>query len=384
MSRAPNAFAERQLANYQARNAYLDQIKGTPETLAAASSAREEAALPLLGQAFEGAGKADSAPVMSTIRGILGSEAGQRDAVKNAMQPIITKLKVGQQTERNPLIPGSTTVSSGLNGNGLQANVNQLYGIRKSINDQLENVSGRDNSAAQQASRELIQVRDALDKSIEGAAPGFKNYLSTYADLSKPISAQNYLQGLNLTDATSNRITLPAVKSALLKIEKLRSASGSNDAKAITDEQLSGLRNLHADLQREANSARGMSIGSNTFQNLATNQLIDSMMPGMAGKIAPLAPGTVGGLLGHALGGPVGAGIGAVGAQQAAGVLGRAMNAQGPEIEARLIDYLLNPRGAEVLRAGKVSATPAMDALLRRATPVAPASIVTPGSQNNR
>lgn len=365
MSRAPNAFTERQLANYQARNAYLDQIKGTPDTLAAAAAQRDQTALPMLQDALANARPANANPVLDTIDSILKTGEGQRPAVASALNQVRNKIDLGD-------------------GQGAQTSVEQLYGIRKAINDQLENVAGRDNSSAQQASRQLIQVRDSLDNSIQQAAPGFKEFLSTYADLSKPINAQSYLQGLNLTDAASNRITLPSVKNALLKIDKLRAAPGANDAKAITDEQMGMLRNLHADLQREANSARGMSIGSNTFQNLATNQLIDSMMPGVVGKIAPLAPGTLGGLLGHAVGGPAGAAMGAMGAQQAAGVLGRAMNAQGPEIEARLIDYLLNPRGAEVLRQAGGSQTPAMDALLRRSAPVAPASLVTPSSNQNR
>jgi len=364
MSRAPNAFAERQLSNYAARNAYMTEIKGTPETLTAAVAKREEEALPFLRSALENARPANANPVMAEIDSILQGRAGQRDEVVKALGRVKDKLDLGE-------------------GNGLQSSVEQLYGIRQSINDQLATVAGRDNSASQLASKELIQVRDKLDDSIQAAAPGFKEFLKTYSQLSRPVDAQRYLQGLDLTDQTSQRITLNKVKSAVNRIEKLRGGNGANEAKSISDEQLAMLKNLQTDLQREAHSSRGMALGSNTFQNFATNQLIDSMMPGM-GAIAPVTPGLAGGLLGHALAGPMGAGIGAVGAQQAAGVLGRAMNAQGPEIEARLIDYLLNPRGAEVLKAGRTSATPAMDALLRRSTPVAPASLLTPGSQNNR
>jgi hypothetical protein len=365
MSRSPNAFAERSLANDSARLDYLQQIKGTPETLQAAMATRDQQALPFLKQALDGARPANANPVMDEIGTILESRAGQRDDVVKALNKVKDKLDLGKD--------------------GLQSNVDQLYGIRQSINDQLTTVAGRDNSAAQLASKELIQVREKLDDAIQDAAPGFKEFLKTYADLSKPVSAQEYLQGLNLTDQTSQKITLAKVKSALGTIDKLRAKPGANDAKSITDDQLGMLQNLHADLQRQANSARGMAIGSNTFQNFATNQLIDSMLPGKLGSVAPVTPSALGGALGYALGGSMGAGIGAVGAQQAAGVASRAMNAQGPEIEARLIDYLLNPRGAEVLKQGSVNSG-ALDLLLRRGG-IAPASALgsgSPGLSGNR
>lgn len=359
-SRAPNLFAERDMANYQARNAYLDQIRGTNQTLDDAIKARDVATAPLREASLQGARPANTNPVLDEIDTILKGPEGQRDAVVSALTKVRNKLDLGE--------------------NGAQTDVAQLYGLRKSIGDQLEKVAGKDNSEAQLASRELIQVRDSLDDAMEKAAPGFAKYRETYAEMSKPISAQNYLQGLNLTDASSQRITLPSMKNALLKIEKMRKAPGANDAKAISDDQMQMLNNLHKDLQRESGTAAGKVRGSDTFQNLATNQLIDSMMPGALGIAAPVTPSAIGGALGYALGGSMGAGIGAVGAQQAAGVAGRAMNAQGPEIEARLIDYLLNPKNADVLQ--KASVKPgALDFLLRRGG-AAPASAVAPGSPN--
>lgn len=348
--RAPNEFTERELQNYAARNSFFEGIKGTPETLAEATAARDAVTAPLREASLQGARPANTNPVIATIDDILKSPEGQRKSVTNALSEVRSKLDLGE--------------------NGAQSDVAQLYGIRKSINDQLEMVAGRDNSAAQQAARQLIQVRDSLDNAMEKAAPGFANYRQTYAEMSKPVNAQSFLQNLNLTDSTSNRITLPKAKAAIDKIEKLRNAPGSNEAKSISDEQLAGLRNLHMDLQREANSARGMSIGSNTFQNLATNQLIDSIAPGKVGSvIGGVTPAGVGGALGYALGGPVGGSVGALLGQQAGSMGARAMNAQGPEIEAKLIDYLLNPKNAEVLAPKGNGATTSLLKILSRGAP---------------
>ena len=363
-SRAPNEFTERELANYSARNDYLQAIKGTPDTLAEAVAARDAATAPLREASLAGARPANTNPVIDTIDDILKSPEGQRDAVVSALGKVRNKLDLGE--------------------GGAQSDVAQLYGIRKSIGDQLEKVAGKDNTEAQQASRELIQVRDSLDQAMEKAAPGFENYRQTYADLSKPINAQSYLQNLNLTDATSNRITLPKVKDALARITKLQAAPGANEAKSITPEQMGMLQNLHKDLQREANNLRGMSIGSNTFQNLATNQLIDSLLPGRAGAfIGPITPGALGTGLGMALGGPAGAAMGGVVGQGLGNAAGRAMNAQSPEIEAKLINFLLNPKGVDIANPGSVHAgASALNKILSRS--VSGASGVTPNAGNNR
>jgi hypothetical protein len=319
-SRAPLQFGAIKEQNNAARNVYLDTIRGNQQTLDAAIATREQQALPLLNTALAGAKPADAKPVVDTIESILATRSGQRPAVSGAL------AKVRQSIEPD----GS--------GKPLLSDVDQLYGVRQAINDQLTTVSGRDNSASQLASRELIQVRDALDDSIEAAAPGFRNYLKQYSDLSKPVDAQRFLQGLDLTDQTSQRITLSKVKSQLNRIEKMQAQPGANAAKSITDAQLDALRNLQKDLQREANSSLGRSAGSNTFQNLAMDNLTSSMLPGPLGRI-PFAPEGVGGALGFALGGPPGAAIGGVAGR---GVRG-ALNSQSPAIEARLIDLLTDP-----------------------------------------
>lgn len=319
-SRAPLQFGAIKEQNNAARNVYLDTIRGNPQTLDAAIATREQQALPLLNTALAGAKPADAKPVVDTIESILATRSGQRPAVSGAL------AKVRQSIEPE----GS--------GKPLLSDVDQLYGVRQAINDQLTTVSGRDNSASQLASRELIQVRDALDDSIEAAAPGFRNYLKQYSELSKPVDAQRFLQGLDLTDQTSQRITLSKVKSQLNRIEKMQAQPGANAAKSITDDQLDALRNLQKDLQREANSSLGRSAGSNTFQNLAMDNLTSSMLPGPLGRV-PFAPEGIGGALGFALGGPPGAAIGGVAGR---GVRG-AINSQSPAIEARLIDLLTDP-----------------------------------------
>jgi hypothetical protein len=319
LNKSPNEFGAIKVQNDTARSAYLDNLRGDKSTLAAAEAVRDQQAIPLLNQALAGAKPADAKPVVDTIESILATRSGQRPAVAGAL------AKVRQSIE-----PDGT-------GKPLLSDVDQLYGVRQSINDQLTTVAGRDNSASQLASRELIQVRDALDDSIEAAAPGFRNYLKQYSDLSKPVDAQKFLQGLDLTDTTSQTLLLGKVKSQLNRIEKMRAQPGANQAKSITDDQMEALRNLHKDLQREANSSLGRSAGSNTAQNLAMDNMMQSMMPGALGRV--FGPESAGGALGYALGGNQGAMIGVAGGNG----LRQAFSMQNPAIEARLVDLLTDP-----------------------------------------
>lgn len=354
INKNPVEFGAVKEQNDLARMAYLDSIRGDKATLADAIAVREAQAVPLLDQAMAGAKQVDPAPVVKVIDDILASPQGQRNSVKDALSAVRSKVGEGAKAQTDP---------------------GQLYGIRKSINDQLETVAGRDNTSAVQASKELIQVRNELDKVIESGAPGFKDYLTQYAELSKPVSAQKYLQGINFTDAQSQSILLGNVKKAINQIEKQRGKPGANDAKAITDDQLAALDNLHKDLQRAANSyTKGRSAGSNTAQNLAMDNLMASMVPGVGQRI-PLGPEGIGGALGWALAGPAGGAMGA----GAGNLLRQGFAAQNPAIEARLIDLLTDP--ATVL---KRSNSGSGNNLLNRLAPAGSSTLPTASGQNNR
>lgn len=357
ISRAPNAFNELQQSNNAARMDFFNGLRGNTQTLEQAIAQREETAIPMLKEALAGARPANANPVVAEIDSILAGPDGKRGAVRSALGNVKQNIHDAS-------------------GN-LETDVAQLYGVRKSINDQLERVAGKDQSEAQQASKELLQVKSALDSAIEQAAPGFKGYIKQYAELSKPVASQKYLQELDLTDQTSSALTLNNVKKALGRIEKARKGPGASEAKDLSDDQLNGLKALHADLQREANSAKGMARGSNTFQNLATNQLIEAMGGGtVAGAVTPAAIGTG---LGYLMGGPGGAALGGVAGSAVGNAVGGAVRARAPDVEAKLINLLLNPNGAQALKALE---DPATNSLLNRVMNKGAPAIMGGGAKN--
>ena len=342
---AANAFNELQQANHAARLDFFNSLRGNPQTLEQAIAQREETAIPLLNKALEGRVPANATPVISEIDSILASPDGKRKAVRTALAQVKENIQD----------------ASG----ALETDAAQLYGVRKAINDQLEKVAGKDNSEAQQASAQLLQVKAKLDDVIEKAAPNFKEYLKQYADLSKPVTSQGYLQNLDLTEQTSSQLTLNKVKSAINKIERMRKASGANEGKDISSEQMDGLYRLQADLQREANSGLGRVKGSSdTTQLLRQNNLIDVMLGGVGGKAASAAPTAIGSGLGFMMGGAPGAALGGLIGQNVGSAAGKAISSQAPAVEANLLQLLTRPQGPEVLRGLTPKAT---DSLLERA-----------------
>lgn len=328
-----NAFAERAAQNAAARGAALEGATGTAADIATAEGARAAKASQQLAAAFQNAQPANPQGSLGVIDSILNGPSGKRDAVRAALNNIRSKIVDAQ-------------------GN-LETNPETLYNsVRKQIGDLLDSRMAASNPAGLQASRELIAVRDALDQDIAAAAPGFGQYLSDYAAASKPINAMEFLQGLRLTDAQGN-ITLAKVQNAIANITKQRGASGANGAKSVSQGQLDALTSIRDDLLRQANSGAGRSVGSNTFQNLATNNILENAIPG---PVRALTGGT---------NGPFGTLAGKVGNL----VYGGSNEA----IQNRLLEMLLQPGSglAALQNVGGNQATGALggNALLQRLAP---------------
>lgn len=272
-----NLFDEREAANNAARRDFLSGLRGDQSTLEAMRAARDDAADAARSQAFANAVPADPAPVVDTIDRILAGPSGQRDAVQSVLGPVRAKL-----VEPIDLGNGKTVLQA-------ESDPEQLYGIRQAITDALSPKAAMSNPSGQLAAKELIQVKNALDSAIEQSAPGYKQYLADFAEASKPINSREFLQNANLTDANGNP-TLAKVQSVLEAIRKGNLKGGVNGPKSVTDEHIAALQTLRDDLARENVQALGRARGSDTFQNLATNNLmVQAGIPAASAGAALLA-----------------------------------------------------------------------------------------------
>jgi hypothetical protein len=343
-------FVERQTENAAARNAHLDKATGTPLDIQTATNARDIEANAIVSKLFKDSPQVDTSKVVNILDKILTGSRGKRDAVKNSLNNIRSKLVVGQEVlEKKPEIfdaYGNVMNKAGSENHKLkyETDAKTLYdSVRKQIGDLLDK-SDLTNKAGIQAARELGVVKNALDKAITKAAPGFKEYLTTYHETSKPINAMEWLQGLRLTDAYGN-ITLQKVDNALENLTKLKKAKGVNNAKSVTGDQQKILQDIREDLLRKGNLTLGKSYGSNTVQNAGGQNQLEAHLPGkhglFSGKLDPE-------LIGAVLGENIGSLFGVKGAGTVAGAFGgkaikNVYNKKAQLIKNQLEEYMLHP-----------------------------------------
>lgn len=122
------------------------------------------------------------------------------------------------------------------------------------------------------AMSQLQSVKDALDKVIEPAAPGYRQYLDNYSAASKPIHAQELLQGYrpSLLGADGT-MQLSRVNAMMKSIGGKMASDGVNPAKSLTDDDVGALFDLRSDLLRQNNrNLARPTTGSDTSHNLLT------------------------------------------------------------------------------------------------------------------
>jgi hypothetical protein len=300
----PNAFVARETQNAGARNALFDTIAGDTTKLSAAKDARESVA----GALYKKATDSDA-----MRRELAQAEGVRQSALDYARRGGMGSMKTAEQAAADSILPSGAlqdlnsrssfrlAVQSAKKlaenkgediGNPLTS-INGLHYVKLAIDDMLE--PSATNSLARNAKSGLMDTKSKLMDEIEKLSPQYGTARGVFQDMSQPVNAMEALQGLRLTDAQGN-ITLAKVKSAMEGLERSRNAPGVHPAKSIDDEQMKALEAIHADLLRQASLGSGRSVGSNTFQNIATNNILSALLPGRLGEVAV---GKVGGLLGQ-------------------------------------------------------------------------------------
>lgn len=132
------------------------------------------------------------------------------------------------------------------------------------------------------AGRQLKDLLDSLDTQMEKAAPGYKDYMKKYSEMSKPIEQQQVLQDLH-KDITTNAAPDNATGYQFISQPKL-TAFIKNEMpeleKTLTQDQQAVLYNLQADLERKASLYQQnlKSEGSNTAANLKSDKVVTDML----------------------------------------------------------------------------------------------------------
>lgn len=350
MRSTSNEFDTIDRSNNAARVDQLRRIAGTESDMAAAEAARNSATSSLRDQSFqEGRDFARMSGMMSDVeraRLILQSQdvsaenMARQIANDNASRvfmgsgsppvmpelPVMTAAEIdaaARSVNRTGLEPlrnrlrslasqnaGETSVTSTLGrvGAALDAAPNSLggmYSVRKEINNLLAGKAGSDATASRSATRQLMQMRQAIDDEMTMRAPTFARYLSAYQDASLPINRMEIGRelmgrsagGAVLDPITGSQVLTPAQFSKLARDLDAVAAKATGFEKARADQilkpaDIAVIKAIQDDLERQAFRATAGSGGnSQTFERVALDERLGRRAAdGIAGQIPVVGP----------------------------------------------------------------------------------------------
>jgi hypothetical protein len=251
---SPEASNEAKLAaqaNNDARTSYWNDTTRSPVDIQKAEADRAQQAEADLKATWANKTDADASAVLDVGNQIKASPDGRRPAVRNAIDSVTSEL-------------------TGADGN-LITDPEQLYGVRKHIDDLLSKEGQRETPLAARATASLQAIKDQLDTTIEAAAPGFKQYLKNFSDASKPIDEMQVLQGAspNLFKGPNSTLRYSDVQRFMKNVVDMRNTQGVNPYKSISDDTMQRLWNLRDDLRRSASAQElARAPGSDTTPNI--------------------------------------------------------------------------------------------------------------------
>ena len=252
------AFGQRISEQNSARQAALSKVAGTKADILKAQAARDAETGPMREAAFSKAGNANVKQVQDTIDSLLSTPAGKRETVSSVLK--WAKTTIGDEVDPATLYEKRKDLQLAMQGKLQPSSPNAPNASTLGL-----------------ARKELGQVIKSLDDSIESSAPGFKAYLSRYAEMSKPIDQKKILQEisrraqLQSMDTTTQEQFLGAANFG----RAVDSVLAKNQGK-LTPDQLEQLAAIRTDLQygQAINSSLIKAPGSDTFQNLSIAQVI--------------------------------------------------------------------------------------------------------------
>ena len=298
----PNAFAALEKSNAAARTNYASNIIGTPDMVDAAEAARDAATSQARETAFSNPQPVNAQPALDHLANLIASNDGR---------PTVQQPLLAVQKQLDALAPAADDGSR-------MADPEKLYNLRKYLGDMISPRAAGTANDGQAAATQLMALKPTLDDAIESGAPGFKDYIGQFDQLSRPIDAMRFLQSKNIVNA-DGVVQRGKLDSMLNAIQAQKNLPGYRLADSVTPEQIEGLTKLRDDMNLANQSNLGKSLGSNTAQNLFVAGKTNALMSGVGGHAANLLASG----LGMTEAGPVGLVAGGVNRLAQAAYAGR-------------------------------------------------------------
>ncbi len=278
-------LAERGAAQNEARTRVLETIAGNPAKIAEAQQARDAATAAMRESALDAAGAVPAGSLLAQIDQMIATPGNKGLIVQKALRDV--RRQIGDQ-----LADGAVDARG-------------LYAVRKDINDVLGGRLQGDAANKKFASSQLIEVKNLLDSAIDSAAQrgggntSWRGYLDQYSQMSRPIEQMQILDDVLKRVQTGSMDTRGTLQFSAARLNNILKNEGQDLAKKLTPDQMDILRNVQSDLNASvlANTAGKTAVGSNTAQNLASDQFLTDALGRKLGG-SRLAQGTLGRLTG--------------------------------------------------------------------------------------
>ena len=337
----PESYAYRFTKNGEAREAALRSVAGSPSARQAAIDSRESAAKAMYGMA----NKSDAMRREMEAGQRLLKSGGIHQMAGDEMPTEGLRALTSRPAFQAALSDAKTSLANSDAPNTALTSLEGLHRIKLSIDEALNGAAP--NSALAKFDRNsLLNIKKQLLSEMETLSPMYGNARKTFSDMSKPINQMDVGQYLldklepaskeygKLTGERANAF-FQALKNADATTKRAlgtRAAGGISDV--LTPEQMATVTNVAKSLGRVGNATDlGRGVGSNTFQNLAMDNLAaQGGVPSAVSILANFVPGMHG--LGNVISGA---------ASKVGGMLYK--NAD-QNMRARIADLLLDPKSA--------------------------------------
>lgn len=240
--------------NNGARQRYFEGLAGSHVDVDNATAQRAAQADSDLAMTWANKQEADAQPVVDAANEIKASPDGRRPIVRKLMDSVTGEL---------------------YDANGdMITDPEQLYGVRKHVDDLLSNEGTAKDPLSVRAKANLLQLKDQLDSVITQATTDgdgnsyFQTYLKNFSDASQRIDEMQALQGFEKKLYDSQiRMTHGKVQNMMRQVVDSRQAPGLNPYKSISETTMQKLWNLRDDLRRSASAQElARTPGSDTTQ----------------------------------------------------------------------------------------------------------------------
>lgn len=257
------ALMDRDISNNAARLDALNKLAGTPADMQAAKEARRAAVDPFVSQYLNPQTRMDPADMMNTLQGLRFGPLGVNAQRAAKLDNLITSIQ------------GATAADGTIGADMADA-------VRQEAGKLSRGASGQNGLTYGPANDSIVQT-------IDRVAPGYPDYLRTYAQTSQPITdmgaASAMVDSLGSgarNSAGSPQVTLPALNAQLRKLNSL--------PYSVSPGMQDTLGGIQQDLQRASISNSVRSPGSDTAYNLNTPGWLASKVYGkQVGQSGPLA-----------------------------------------------------------------------------------------------